>query len=127
FATRKFRTDGKRIFAEFAEATGDPQLLDLTQSQFAFHTVVEPSLFESLEFSDEDEAARWFPAWPRRQVVLDPQRAFGRPILAKPGIPTDVLAKAVEAEKSIERVARWYGIEPRDVRAAVEFEQRLAA
>jgi hypothetical protein len=108
FATWKFRTDGKRIFAELGEATGDPVLIDSTRSQFAFHAVVAPSLYKGLEFSGEDEAVRWFPMWPKRQVVI-------------------VLAKAVEVEKSVERVARWYAVSLRAVKAAVEFEQRLAA
>jgi uncharacterized protein (DUF433 family) len=71
---------------------------------------------------------RWFPMGEKRKVVvIDPQRAFGRPIVAEGGVPTEVLASAVAAEKSVERVARWYAVSPREVKAAVEFEQRLAA
>jgi uncharacterized protein (DUF433 family) len=126
FASRRFRTDGKRIFAELGATTGDKQLFDLARSQLAFHSVVAPSLYEGLEFSQDDEVLRWYPMAPKRQVVIDPERAFGRPILATRGIPTDVLAKAVEV-KSVERVARWYAVAPREVKAAVEFERRLAA
>jgi uncharacterized protein (DUF433 family) len=127
FATRRFKTDGKRIFAELGEATGDQKLIDLTRSQYAFHSVVAPSLYEGLEFAGDHEVVRWYPMWPRRQVVIDPQRAFGRPIVTEQCIPTDVLAKAVEAEGSIERVAKWYGTSRREIRAAIEFQRQLAA
>jgi uncharacterized protein (DUF433 family) len=127
FATKRFRTDGKRIFAELGQATSDQKLIDLTRSQYAFHAVVAPSLYEGLEFEGEHEVVRWFPMWPKRHVVLDPQRSFGRPIVTEQGVPTEVLAKGAEAEGSIESVARWYGVAARDVRAAVEFQQHLAA
>lgn len=70
-------------------------------------------------------AARWFPVASRR-VVIDPARSFGQPIVQE-GVPTLVLAKTFAAEGSYSRVARWYDVDVRSVRAAVDFEHRLAA
>ena len=127
FSTRRFRTDGRRIFAEFIEKPAERKLLDLVKSQYAFHKIVSPSLYAGVEFSVRDEVIRWFPDWPKQQIVIDPHRAFGRPIVVREGVPTEVLAKAFEAEDSLERVAKWFAVPPRAVRDAVAFERGLDA
>jgi uncharacterized protein (DUF433 family) len=127
FSTQRFRTDGRRIFWETLEESGETKLLDLVHDQYAFHQIIASTLYAGLEFSPQDEVTRWFPMWPKRQVVLDPQRAFGRPILDAAGVPTEVLARAVEVEGSVQRVARWYAVPERAVRAAVEFQEKIAA
>jgi uncharacterized protein (DUF433 family) len=127
FSTRRFKTDGRRIFLETVETSGEKKLLDLVRRQFAFHNVVSPSLYEGFEFSDIDVVTRWYPMWPKRRVVVDPRRAFGRPIISREGVPTDILAKAVQVEKSVDRVAKLFDVDREAVRAAVEFERGLAA
>jgi uncharacterized protein (DUF433 family) len=124
FATGQFRTDGERILTEVATKSGDPALADMLHGQLWFKRIVERYL-SGLEF-EKDEAARWFPERSRR-VVLDPERSFGQPITVREGVPTLVLAKTYKAENSYSRVARWYEVETASVRAAVEFEARLAA
>jgi hypothetical protein len=47
--------------------------------------------------------------------------------VARPGVPTEVLAKAAKATGSITEVARWFEVREIEIRDAVEFEQRLAA
>src|SRR6266478_1547641 len=48
FSTQKFRTDGKRIFAEIEhdDRKGDKSLYDLEQHQFGIYEVIVPSLLE---------------------------------------------------------------------------------
>lgn len=125
FTMRKFRTDGTRIFAHVFEKTQD-RLVDLNRKSYVMEKIVAPSLFEGIEFKQE-QAARWFPAWGNRKIVLDPERSFGRPILFHEGVPTDIIAKAVKVEDSVEEVAKWYELEIKSVRSAVSFEEKLAA
>jgi len=125
FSTAAFKTDGRKLYLEFARRTGEPKLIDLLTRQHSFHSVVSPSL-NAVEF-DSEAAHRWWPEWGGRAIVLDPKRAFGKPILAESGIPTDVLADAYSAEGSYERAAAVFGVKPQDVRAAVKFHQKLAA
>ncbi len=126
FARRRFRTDGTRIFQEVRER-GKAKLLDLNRRSWVFHEIIGPSLFEGIEY-DGDTMARWFPVEGSRSIVIDPAIVFGRPVLAREGIPTDVIAAAVKAnDNEIDAVARWYSIPRRAVQAAVEFEARLAA
>ncbi len=125
FSTRKFKTDGRHIFAEVEDAIGRKSLLELLKSQHYFERVISPYL-RDLEF-DGDEPARWWPmGLNRRQIVIDPARSFGQPIIAARGIPTAVLAQAVKAHGSIAEVARWYETDVPSVKAAVKFEQRLS-
>src|SRR5665213_828458 len=124
FATRKFKTDGRTIFADLKKTHGERPLIDLADNQFTFRKVVAPHL-KDIDF-DGNRAARWWPMGPRHRVVLDPQRSFGQPIVRE-GVPTSVLARAVKREQSVETVAKWYEVEPRAVRDAVEFERNLAA
>lgn len=116
FSTRRFRTDGKRLFVE----TG-ADLLDLKLKQHVLKRVIEPT-FVDLDF-DADAASRW---WlnPRRTIVIDPSRSFGQPVVAAAGIPTWRLRQAVEAEGSVDRVARLFELPAATVRDAVGFERQ---
>jgi len=127
FMMKRFMTDGNRIFAEIrGTRKAKDKLYDLNRKHYVFKPVVEKSLFAGIEF-ENDQAVRWFPEHLRRQVVLDPRRSFGRPIVTRGGVPTEILAKSAEVEGSAELTARWYDIPVAAVRAAVEFEQRLSA
>jgi uncharacterized protein (DUF433 family)/DNA-binding transcriptional MerR regulator len=125
FSTQKFRTDGKTIFLEITEGIQEAKLVDLRRRQNVFRTIVEPSL-KDLEF-DASAVARWYPLGiTRRSVIIDPMRAFGRPV-ATSGVPTEVLNRAVTVEGSVAKVARLYDVSPREVRDAIAFEKKLAA
>ncbi len=124
-STAKFRTDGRTIFLEIADETKEPALFDLLKRQYGLHRVLAPS-FKDLEF-DENVAVRWWPLSRQRQVVIDPARSFGQPIVAGGGVPTAALADAVDTEGSVAAAARLFEVSPDAVRDALRFEQRLAA
>jgi uncharacterized protein (DUF433 family) len=126
FSTQKFRTDGRTIFLEITNNVREGELIDLKRRQGVFHSVILPSLHD-LEF-DADIVARWFPLGSsRRTIVIDPARAFGRPIVMEGGVPVEVLADAVEIEGGEQRVAKLYAVPLAAVRDAIAFHQRLAA
>lgn len=124
FSSGRFRTDGKTIFLEGLNQAQDPKLLDLRKKQYVFRTVVEQT-FKDLDLED-DMVARWRPYRGKDTIVLDPKRAFGQPIAAGYGVPTVVLAEAVEAEGSVARAAALYEVDVAVVRDAVRFETELA-
>lgn len=118
FSTKRFKTDGKRLFLE----TEGGSLVDLKLRQNVFKKVVEPS-FVDLDF-DANVASRWWLLPNKKTVVLDPSRSFGQPIVAQSGVPTARLAQAVEAEGSVRRVAQIFELQPALVKDALEFERR---
>jgi uncharacterized protein (DUF433 family)/DNA-binding transcriptional MerR regulator len=129
FATRVFRTDGRTILLELvSNDRADHRLVDLLRDQYEWERVVKPYLIaEKVEFSDAEEPIRWWPLGPDRRVVVDPARAFGAPIVAREGVQTYLLAKAVAVEGDVALVADWYRVEPEAVRDAIAFEGGLRA
>ena len=125
FSTRRFRTDGRTIFLESLRLTGEDELLDLKTRQYAIKKVIDRT-FKDLDIS-HDIVARWRPLEGKQSIVIDPQRAFGQPITNNYGVPTVVLAEAVKAEGSIDRVSRLYDVSAAAVRDALKFEHSLAA
>jgi uncharacterized protein (DUF433 family) len=126
FSTRRFRTDGKTIFLEITHDVREGELLDLKRRQRAFHRILAPTLHD-LEF-DAEIVARWFPfGKSRKTVVVDPERAFGRPILVNGGVPTEIIVEAVDVEGSAAKVAKLYEVPLAAVRDAISFEQQLSS
>lgn len=127
FSTRRFKTDGRSIFAEILQETGEESLLDLVRSQYGLKAILEPFLFEGLEFAAIGIApVRWWPLGLDRRVVIDPEMSFGQPIVTPESVPTSILAKAFKAEGSLQAVARWYRVDPKSVEDAVDFEDNLS-
>jgi len=129
FATRLFRTDGRTILLELiSEDETDHRLVDLLHDQYEWDRVVAAYLVqEKVEFSEAEDPVRWWPLGGTRQVVVDPTRAFGAPIVALEGVQTYLLAKAVGVEANVDFVARWYDVTPHAVRDAIDFENGLRA
>jgi uncharacterized protein (DUF433 family) len=125
---QKFLTDGKRIFlAAIEQATGESRMIDVLKKQFVFADIIKPSLYAGIEYGS-DGARRWYPEARRKVIVLDPGLQFGTPVIAEVGIPTDTLHASYLAEGGdAAMVARVFGITPKMVAAAVNFEERLAA
>ena len=126
FSTRRFQTDGRTIFLQSMERSGDAELLDLKRRQFVLTGVVERT-FKDLDISDDDIVARWRPFGGKESIVIDPQRAFGQPIVTDYGVPTVTLAQAVKAEGSIGKVSYLYEVPASVIRDAVNFERSLEA
>jgi uncharacterized protein (DUF433 family) len=128
FALRRFVTDGRDIFAATAEETVDRRLEDLVRDQYAMFAILEPLLTEGIEFDEAGMASSWRPDDRHLpQVVLDPRRSYGHPIVSSAGVPTARIYEAFRAGNGVERIAAWFQIEPAEVRQAVDFELRFAA
>lgn len=125
FSTARFKTDGRAIFAEVRDDANEPAVVELVQRQRYFTSVISPYL-KGIEF-DGNEPIRWWPMGMSRRIVIDPERAFGQPILCDAGVPTALLLQAYRVTQSVDDVARWYEVAAAAVRSALEYEQSLAA
>ena len=125
FATNKrFRTDGKAVFMEVVESDSERRILNLMNDNFEMGDVIERSLFDSILYAD-DLAVRWRPHPGIELVIIDPRLAFGRPVIDKFGVPTDVLHNAYMTEGGYEDAAAEFQVDVEYVRAAVDFERAL--
>ena len=126
FSSAQFRTDGKGLFLERLSDEGGRDVIDLKTLQHAFPKVIEAS-FMDLDF-DQEKATRWFPLAKSRNVVADPERSFGQPIVEDGGVPTRRIAQVYVAEgRSIDRVARLFEIGRSAVKDALAFERQIGA
>lgn len=127
FACKSFKTDGRSIFAEVIEKERleDDVLIDLVKRQYAFREVISPSLYRGIQYGEEGRPLSWRPGG-SRHIILDPNRAFGKPIDSESGVPTEVIYHSFLAEGDVETVARIYEVKARAVRDAIAFEERLA-
>lgn len=125
FSTRKFRTDGRTIFLESVERAGEDQLLNLKKRQFEFKRLIERS-YKDLDVN-KDTVVSWRPFHGKPSIIVDPERAFGQPIVARFGVPTATIAQAVRAEGSVKAVARLFEVPTAAIRDAVAYEKTLLA
>jgi uncharacterized protein (DUF433 family) len=132
FAVRRFRTDGKRIFAESAflreqaePGEADRLLHELPQCQLVMAELAEP-FFVKLEYEDE-LAHQFWPLGRDRRVVIDPSRSFGKPIVHPGSVPTRVLHAMAQAGEAPDAIAWWYRLDEQSVLDAIEYEMSLAA
>lgn len=125
FGRRELLTDGKSVFLAGLDSQGRDEVIEVLTRQRAFPKVIRPFL-QTLEFDTESRlASKWNIA---KGVVLNPGICFGQPIVEAKGIPTHIIAKAVQANKNNRKaVADWYGMTVKDVAAAVRFEAQRAA
>lgn len=127
FTCKRFRTDGKRIFMEVVEETGDESIVDVEKQQNVIQKVIGPSLREGVELDMQGEASRWFPLKKSQAIVFDPERKFGQPILSEYDVPTIAILDAVRAEGgNKKRVANLFDVPLSAVRKALEFEAQVA-
>ncbi|QCX50245.1 DUF433 domain-containing protein [Ralstonia pseudosolanacearum] len=126
FTANRFLTDGKSIFYEALKEHGEIELTDIVRRQMVFEHIVRPELYAGIEFTANGQAKRWYPLMNSNIVVLDPDIAFGKPVLADYEVRTDTVADAYRTEKSKKTVASLYDIPVSAVEAAIRYE-RLAA
>jgi len=127
--THRFATDGKTVFVQVVKGGVEKELLDLRKRQIVFSDIIKPSLFSGIEYQG-DFARRWYPEGRnRRNIVVDPQQQFGKPIVDGVGVPTEALYSNFVAEggdrAAIGVVAKIFEMPVGKVEAAVHFEENL--
>lgn len=125
FCHEELKTDGNTVFLHSLDAPDREALVDLLNNQHVMPKVLLPFL-RSLDFDPISKLAiRWRIA---DGVLVDPGVNFGKPVATGAGVSTHVLYRAWLANhKSVETVSGWYDVDAAAVRAAVKFEQGLAA
>jgi len=124
FSLKKFKTDGYQIFVETVDDNGKESLLEIIKSQYAFGKILNDFL-EDVDFLDRDTPQLWWPLFPNKEIVIDPTRRFGQPIVSEFGIQTESIFDLFLAEgRRVDMVADWYNVSNQAVLAAVNFEEQ---
>jgi uncharacterized protein (DUF433 family) len=56
-------------------------------------------------------------------IAIDPQIAFGRPVVIRKGISTQAIADRIDAGETLEDLASDYDLDPREIEEAVLYER----
>lgn len=129
FADRRVFVDEARIFMALDDQPAVPDVLEISSRKQPFQVIAGPFFARSLREAEFDERTqlvrRWWPRGRDVPIVLDPRIAFGAPVIAGTRIRTDILALYAESRRP-QLVARAFGLDFEQVRAAINFESQLA-
>jgi uncharacterized protein (DUF433 family) len=110
-ATEEFKTNGVDLFVERLG-----QLINASrEGQLGMRAVLVGSL-DRIEYDRSGRAIRLFPLLRRedapKNIVIDPRRAFGRPVLAGTSVPAADVRARFEAGDGVDELARDYDVSP---------------
>ncbi len=124
FARRDHRTVlvGKDLHIFLADDPANPVgLTSRDAGQKSFTPCIE-AYMQDLEFDAEGMAKLYTTfTYQNQQVVMDPKRQFGQPVVAENGITAETLWRAAVAEGGFERAAEVYEVSVEAVRAAYRY------
>ena len=126
-ASKRLYTDGAIILFDYATSEHDDELTVVVTQQRVFSPVVEEYL-QRIEHGPDGWAVRVAsPVTSRPVVLVDPERAFGRPIFAHGAAPVESVVSRVKAGDPIAEVADDFGVPERDLREYLNAAVPLAA
>lgn len=97
-------------------------LLDLNpKNQFSFSFLNQ--FLEKIEFDDDNIASRFFPLNKSKNIVVDPKRQFGQPIINGTNIRTNTIFNLYKGGERIEDICSLYDIQKAAVRDAIKYEK----
>jgi uncharacterized protein (DUF433 family) len=118
----RFKTDGREMFVD----RGDTLLeVGRRKGQEAWTDVLQPFL-QNLDYN-ERVVRRWWPFGHDGGVFLDPDYAFGLPVIAGSGVRTEIILEQFRANESVASIARDFNVTTTQVEQALRFEVQRAA
>ncbi|NJL99148.1 MAG: DUF433 domain-containing protein [Synechococcaceae cyanobacterium SM2_3_2] len=127
-ATERFKTDGVDLFIEQVDKLVIVSRLGQLGMKQVFH-----QLLTRIEWDPDGLANRFFPTSvipdpaTDKLIYIDPAIRFGRPILARTGIPTYIIADLYNAGDSLETIAQEYDCTEPEILTAIQFESQNRA
>jgi len=120
---KEFETDGLHLFVrEYGK------LINITrEGQLEFEEVVKKYL-QRIERDPKGLPVKLYPFSRTGEpdepklIFIDPNISFGRPVIAKKGIPVDVIAERYKAGESIADLMLDYECEQKEIEEAIRFE-----
>jgi uncharacterized protein (DUF433 family) len=122
--SEQLRTGGGDLFLDHYG-----QLINLTRSgQLALKAVLEAHL-SRVEWKHDGLPGRLYPfvrgeiGDGPRLIAIDPQIAFGRPVLVRAGVSTQIIAERIDVGESIQDIVADYDITEEEVQEAILYQR----
>ena len=129
-ASKRLYTDGAEVLYDYASNEHDDELRGLTvvrtgQRQFA--EVVQDYL-KRIGYGQDGWAARVrLPTYEHAEVIVDPRRAFGMPIVTRGGARVEDLVDRFKAGDTLADIAADFGVTEPELEDVVRVATRAAA
>ncbi len=129
-ASQKLFTDGAEVLFDYATKERENELLELTvvrTGQRQFTSVVKDYLKRIKYGSDGWAEQVRLPIYEHVDVIVDPAKAFGLPIVVHGGARIEDLVDRFQAGDSIADIADDFGVKPAEVEDVIRVATRAAA
>jgi uncharacterized protein (DUF433 family) len=90
------------------------------KKQFSFNFLEE--FLEKIEFDEHNLAVKFYPLTNSRNIVVDPKRQFGQPIISGTNIKTQTISSLYEGGETLENISELYKVDIQKIRDAVKFQ-----
>lgn len=108
-------TDGKTIFLSI-----EGHILSLDSSlQLNMHFIHD--FFQKLDFGADLLAKRYYPLGKEKQIVVDPKRQFGHPVIDNTNIYPETVFNMFQAGESVKFIASIYNLSEEAIKDAIEY------
>ena len=130
-ASRSLYTDGAEVLYDYAEREADDllelQLVVVRTGQHQFSEVVRDYL-QRITYGEDGWASRVrLPSYGAAEVVVDPNVAFGLPLVVHGGARVEDLVDRFVAGDSVAEIADDFGVPAGEVEAVIRVATRTAA
>jgi uncharacterized protein (DUF433 family) len=120
FATN-IRTDGKEIWYDYLD-----ELVNANgKQQLDIKAVLEPFLHK-IDFGKNNLAELYFPLEKSRNVVVDPKRQFGQPIISGRNLRIETIRKLYEGGETRKNICQLYDLKISEVDDALRYYKRAS-
>jgi len=129
-ASKRLYTDGAEVLFDFAAKEEEEVIRDLVtvrNGQRVFVPVIRDYLHRITYAPDRWAKQLLLPGYETSRVVVDVERAFGRPIIESTRVPVEELVDRWLAGDSIAELVSDFGLTPGEVEDVIRAATRLAA
>jgi uncharacterized protein (DUF433 family) len=124
FVEQKRSKKGKRIRTFVYYTYLDSIIKHDVKDQFSFRFIEE--FLKKIEFDENNLAAKFYPLADSKNVVVDPKRQFGQPIIKGTNIQTATIRNLHLAGESIENICNLYDLDKEAVEDALSYYEMRA-
>lgn len=127
-ASRRVFTDGAELIFDYAASVEDDAMLTVVRTGQQHFSEVIREYLEPITYGDDGWASELrLPAFKRADVLVDPQQAFGQPIVGAARVRVEDLVDRFRAGDSVADLVDDFGVSRPEVEDVIRVALRLAA
>lgn len=125
-ASQRVYTDGAEVIFDYAERNEEAMLAVVRTGQRQFAEIVRGYL-KRVTYGGDGWAARLtLPAYDSAEVIVDPEQAFGQPLVVHGGARVEDLVDRFQAGDGLGEIAEDFGVPPAEVEDVIRVALRLS-